>query len=414
MDPWKEQLVGNPLFAGLPADELALMLDGLKLTSLPQGGLLASEGDEGNSFFIIIDGEVEIVKAVGTPQESILGRRKAGELVGEMSLLYPGGKRVATVRACTQAKVVEVSRQVFDNLLERQPRLAYLLLQVMSRRMTEAQDRAIGDLEEKNRLLQIAYDELKAAQVQIIAKEKLERELELAREIQMSILPMELPPISGYDFGALIKPARMVGGDFYDFFELPEGRLGVVIGDVTDKGIPAAIFMAQTNALLRAEASRNVSPGTALRNANRLLLDRNDSGLFATVLYGVLEPQTGEFRFARAGHELPLYINPAGELCKLPAKQGMPLGLVDEPPLDENSLHLEPGSTLLLFTDGLTDGLNPAWRNDGAPAPGELLGVFSGEPAQRICERLESEVIQRQPAEGFVDDLTLVVIQRLA
>jgi sigma-B regulation protein RsbU (phosphoserine phosphatase) len=412
MSDWSEHLTHNPLLRGLPASELALLQTGSRAMRLPAGTLLMREGEQGDAFYLILEGEVEIVKAIGTPEESLLGKRGADQFVGEMSLLYPDGLRMATARAAAELFVLEIPRRVFDDLLARQPHMAYQLLQVMSRRMSEAQDRAIQDLERKNRLLQQAYDELKAAQAQLIAKEKLERELQLAREIQMSILPAFLPELAGYRFGALIQPARAVGGDFYDFFELPGGRLGVVIGDVTDKGIPAAIFMAQTNALLRAEASRDAPPVQTLLNANRLLLEKNEQGLFATVIYGVLEPQTGEFHFARAGHELPLYLDASGAVHKAPSRQGMPLGLIDNPPLDEATITLEPGGGLLLFTDGLPDGLSAAWSDAQAPEPGDLLRSLAQEPAQRICEYLEAEVAGRQPPEGFVDDLTLVMLQR--
>ncbi len=134
------------------------------------------------------------------------------------------------------------------------------MVREMSTRLTNSQSQAIQVLQQKNRQLQEAYDELKAAQEQIVEKEKLERELQLAREIQLSILPRTLPQIGGYDLGALCEPARAVGGDFYDIFLLDQDRLGVVIGDVTDKGVPAAIYMAQTRALIRAKAAADLSP----------------------------------------------------------------------------------------------------------------------------------------------------------
>ena len=154
---------------------------------------------------------------------------------------------------------------------------------------------------------------LKAAQAQIIEKEKLEQELRTARRIQQSILPMELPRLPGYDFGATILSARTVGGDLYDFIPLGEGRLGIAVGDVSDKSVPAAIFMALTRSLLRAEATRSVvrppSPRQALQRVNKLLLDMNDAGMFVTLLYGILDGPRRTFSYPRAGHELPLIVH---------------------------------------------------------------------------------------------------------
>jgi len=144
------------------------------------------------------------------------------------------------------------------------------------------------DLQEKNRQLAQAYEELKAAQAQLIEKEKLESELKIAREIQRNILPRSKPQISGLDFGMLIEPMASVGGDFFDYIELDQERVGLVVGDVSDHGVPAAIFMALTYSLLRAEALRATSPGETLRAVNRQLLNMNSSSMFVTVLYGIL------------------------------------------------------------------------------------------------------------------------------
>lgn len=163
------------------------------------------------------------------------------------------------------------------------------------------------ELTEKNRQLQQAFDERKAAEQQLrIEKERLERELKVAADIQMSILPDKLPMHEHFDFGGRILPARQVGGDFYDVFVLDKDKIGVLIGDVADKGVPSAIFMARAHALIIAEADRATSPGEVLRMANKHLIRLEKSTQFVTALYGVLDTNTGEFSYARAGHESPL------------------------------------------------------------------------------------------------------------
>ncbi len=188
----------------------------------------------------------------------------------------------------------------FDGLLNRQPKLAYTIVQTLTKRLDATTMLSFHDLQEKNRQLQQAYDELKAAQLQIIEKERLEHELQVAAEIQVSILPQELPAVPGYAFGALMYPARMVGGDFYDIFTMDRQRIGLVVGDVSDKGIPSAIFMARTHALIMAEALHGGTPGEILRRVNTHLIKLGQSDQFVTVLLGILDCATRQIRF-RAG-----------------------------------------------------------------------------------------------------------------
>jgi CRP-like cAMP-binding protein len=199
-----------------------------------QGYILLEEENRG-SFFVIVEGEVEIIKALGTPEESLLGVRGAGDYLGEMSLLNWDGKRTASARGLSPMRLVEITRDHFDELLKHQPGLVYEMVREMSTRLTKTQEQAIQVLQQKNRQLQQAYDELKAAQGQLVEKERLEKELQVAREIQLSILPRSLPKAAGYDFGALIVPARAVGGDFTCFHSAPNWAS---YGDVTDR-VPA-------------------------------------------------------------------------------------------------------------------------------------------------------------------------------
>ncbi len=211
---------------------------------------------------------------------------------------------------------------------------------------------------EKNRQLETAYLALQNAQAQIIEKERLERELQLAHDLQQSMLPRELPVAAGYDFGAIMTPAQAVGGDFYDFIELGNGKIGIVVADVSDKGMSAALFMALTRSLIRAEASRGVPPTEALRRVNYHLLDMNETGMFVTVLYGILDTANGEFLYARAGHELPLVYDRTGAAVAVPVGRGQPLALLPDPALDEQRIVIPQGGRLVLNSDGVTDAID--------------------------------------------------------
>ena len=158
------------------------------------------------------------------------------------------------------------------------------------------------------------------------SRERIDQELRVATLIQQNFLPKQLPDLPGWHVSAYYRPAREVGGDFYDFVELPEGQIGFVIGDVTDKGVPAAMVMAATRSVLRASAARVVSPGEVLGRVNDLMCPDMPAKMFVTCMYGVLEPSTGRFRFANAGHNLP-YVRTAEGTTELRAT-GMPLGLM--------------------------------------------------------------------------------------
>jgi serine phosphatase RsbU (regulator of sigma subunit) len=400
-----------PLFGSLDGDEIGFLGDLLHEVSITAGVLLLREGDPGDRFYILVDGEAEVIKALGTPDERIIGVRRAGEFFGEMSLLEAEGLRMASVRARTPLRLLEMARADFDMLLHQRPAVAYEMIRVLSLRLNESHSATIADLREKNHQLAEAYQELKAAQAQIIEKERLEKELETARWIQQSILPRSLPSVPGYGLGVTLVPARAVGGDLYDFIPLSPESLGVVIGDVSDKGVPAAIFMALTYSLLRAEAVRWSSPAQVLQATNRHLLGMNEAGMFVTVLYGVLDCRQGQFTYARAGHELPLHLTRSGDLIGIEYGLGQPLGLFDSPKLDEQSVALEPGSTLLMYTDGATDLTDARGKRFGPERLGEMVRVSPTGSAQSLCDHLWAGLAAYQGNSVQFDDVALIAVR---
>ena len=403
-----------PLFKTLPADELARLQAALPVREASAGAWILEEGQPGDHFFVILQGKVEILKAAGSAEESRLGFRSAGDFIGEMALLNQESARTASARAVSKSRLLVVPYAEVNGLLARHPALAYELARVLSERMTDGQNKTIRSLRKKNIELQKAYDELKAAQAQIIEKEKLERELQLAREIQFSILPETLPPLPGYDFGALMVPARAVGGDFYGIFPLDENRMVLVLGDVTDKGVPAALFMAQTYALLRASSNPSDTPSQILQRANSLLYSMNARGLFATMIYGILTQQTGDFHYVRAGHEFPIMVSPDGIAQLLECPGGLPLGIWDDPMLVENHLVIPPGGLLLLYSDGVTDCNNPQQERFGDERLCQLMETFASDtPTQAVCEKIFESLGDFQQGAPQFDDVTLLAVRAL-
>src|SRR6185503_9607533 len=345
-----------PLFSALPANEIKYLASRLTPYQCAPGHVLFQEGSWEEEFYILLEGEVEILKSVGTSDERSLGVRKAVTLLGEMSLFNRDGYRTATVRALTALALYKMNRAEFDALLHRQPQLAYEMVSLLSKRLESSENQTIADLKEKNEKLRRAYNELKAAQKQIIEKEKLERELELSSQIQQSILPRSLPKRTGFDFGALIIPAHAVGGDFYTFLSLDKNHVGIVVGDVCDKGIPAALFMSLVYSLIRVEARNSRSPVKVLRQVNRHLLNMmNNSTMFVTLIYGILNCNNGRFHYARAAHPAPILLDESGTVVKIPVKPGQPLGLFGNLPIDEERITIPASGTMLLFTDGLNE-----------------------------------------------------------
>jgi serine phosphatase RsbU (regulator of sigma subunit)/anti-sigma regulatory factor (Ser/Thr protein kinase) len=241
------------------------------------------------------------------------------------------------------------------------------------------------------------------------SRERIEQELRVATLIQQNFLPKHLPDLPGWNVAAHYRPAREVGGDFYDFLDLADGQLGIVIGDVTDKGVPAAMVMAATRSVLRASAQRIVSPGEVLGRVNELMCPDMPPKMFVTCLYGVLDVASGQFRFANAGHNLP-YVRTGSGTIELRAT-GMPLGLVEGIEYEEVEATLEPGQTMLLHSDGVAEAHSDGREMFGFPRLMDVVGARRGDPD--VIARVLAELERFTPV-GWEqeDDITLVAIRR--
>jgi sigma-B regulation protein RsbU (phosphoserine phosphatase) len=281
----------------------------------------------------------------------------------------------------------------------------------MSQRLNESENLTIQDLLEKNRQLTRAYEELRAAQAQLVEKERLEAELEVARSIQRSFLPRTAPRLSGYDLGMLIEPVSSVGGDLCDFFPLKGNRLGIAIGDVSGHGVGSALFMALAFSLLRGEASHGALPARVLRKVNRLLLDMSDSGMFVTMLYGILDGPGRQFSYARAGHAPPLVMDAHGKAICPPRGVGQPLGVFDELLLDAQEVTIPSGGQLVLFTDGATEASDAEGRLFGQDRLYDALRQAEGASAQGVCQAAYDAVRSFCGAAAPDDDILFVAVQ---
>jgi serine phosphatase RsbU (regulator of sigma subunit) len=243
-------------------------------------------------------------------------------------------------------------------------------------------------------------------------RERIEQELKVARRIQQASLPREVPELEGWQISPLYRPAREVGGDFYDFHLLPEGRLGVVVGDATGKGVPAALVMSTTCGMLRAVSQAlDSSPGEMLRRVNEALVPSIPDNMFVTCFYAILEPESGHLVYANAGHDPP-YLQRRGEAEELRAR-GMPLGLLPGMGYEEKEIVLDAGESALFYSDGLVEAHGPQGEMFGFPRLRALVAEHGEERSlgDFLLEELYSFVGESWEQE---DDITLLTLRRSA
>jgi serine phosphatase RsbU (regulator of sigma subunit)/ketosteroid isomerase-like protein len=255
---------------------------------------------------------------------------------------------------------------------------------------------------------------LKEIEQQVRERELVEQELRVASRIQHASLPKEVPELEGWKISPLYRPAREVGGDFYDFHLLPEGRLGLVVGDATGKGVPAALVMSTTCGMLQlaAQALGSSSPGEVLRQVNEALLARIPQNMFVTCFYAILEPKSASLSYANAGHDLP-YVRHGGECEELRAR-GTPLGLMPSMSYEEKEITLQANEAVLFYSDGLVEAHDPEGEMFGFPRLRALVAEHAEEERQLgefLMEELYSFVGEGWEQE---DDITLLTLKRSA
>jgi serine phosphatase RsbU (regulator of sigma subunit) len=249
-----------------------------------------------------------------------------------------------------------------------------------------------------------------------IKRQRLEEEMAVGRQIQLTLLPEAPPTVPGWEFATFYQPARLVGGDFYDFFELPEesgGGLGMVIADVADKGVPAALLMALSRSIIRTKAmTPGLNPAEVLQRSNQLIMKDSRSKLFLTAFYAVLEPTTGRLCYSVAGHNRPVWLHAAtGAVAELSGR-GIVLGIFDKIELEERDVNLAPGDLLVFYTDGLTEAMDEQHRLFGEERLHAVIAAHPKASAQQLLEAIVAAVHTFTDLAPQSDDLTLFVVKR--
>src|SRR5215204_4730085 len=340
------------------------------------------------------------------PNDPILAYLTNVSVVVECEKLDLDSPALQTMKAADLKLVVPlVSQGELIGLLNLGPRL--------SQQEYSADDRKLlNDLATQTAPAVQVAQLVRQQQQQAQERERIEQELRVARLIQQTLLPKHVPDRPGYEVAAYYQPAREVGGDFYDFLDLDDGRLGLVVGDVTDKGVPAALVMATTRTMLRASAQRLDSPGEVLKRVNDVIVPDIPPNMFITCLYAILDLETGRLQFANAGHDLPYRRSSSAGGAEELRATGMPLGLLPGMSYEEKEIVLEKGEGVLFYSDGLVEAHDPEREMFGFPRLQGLVGAHRSG-GQEMVNFLLSELSRFTGGDWEQeDDITLVTLER--
>ncbi|MCP4415359.1 MAG: SpoIIE family protein phosphatase [Chloroflexi bacterium] len=395
---------------GLDEETLQLLREVAQRKEYPANTTLCHQGKVEHVFYVMVEGNVAITRVSENGQERILNMVGANGYFGEMGLI-DDSPRAANCITVTTTTVLEVTEEAFDEFVETSPTLAKMMLQRILSNARNLDRFYIEDLQNKNEALEKAYADLKAAQAKLIEQERLERELELAAQVQRNLLQQELPQFPDYGFAAYLEPARQVGGDFYDVLEIDDEHVGILIADVADKGFHAALFMAVTRTLFLQEGRHSLSPAEVALAVHRGMFEvANTDEVFLTAFYGVLHRPSGRLTYVRAAHERPFLVHPGREVMALPG-DGRFLGMIQELTLTEQTIDLEPGDRLIMFSDGVPDAVNEAEEGYSNLQLAAAISACSSQSAAGIVAHLVRDVAQWQGNAAPFDDLTLLVLE---
>jgi serine phosphatase RsbU (regulator of sigma subunit) len=412
-----------PLFQDVSPTDLERLASRVSERPLAAGEVLFLQNDDAHESFLILSGELEVITYLNGV-ELRLEVRQAGELIGEMALI-DNSPRSATVRAVSESRVAVLDEDAFYTLLLSHSALAVEMLRRGTSSLRNTSQRMISNLEAKNTELLKAYDDLKAAQDELIFLNRIQEEMTVARRIQRQFLPGTLPQIDGWQLAALNRGAQAVGGDFFDCVELPDNRLGLVVADVCGKGVPAALFVALTRSLLRAASQtpwefkerptaqhRDVLTRALWFTNDYIAREHGESNMFITVFYAVLEPETGRISYVNAGHNPPLMISGDGKHIRELESYNLPVGIIETESYSAAEFVMEAGEMLVAFSDGITEAMNPAGEPYGDERFIDELRANCSLSAQELTTTIEQRVDEYAAGAPQADDMTLLILRR--
>lgn len=398
----------------LPDIELNSLTNIVVTRTYPSGSIICYEGEREYIFYIIKQGEVAFTKKMGD-SEQFLGLKTRGEFFGELGVL-DRAPRAATVHAISDCTLIEIHEDTLDDVLTRYPSVSRAIMRGITRSVRDTDRITIAELQLKNSELARTLKNLKAAQAELLRRERLKRDLEIAATVHQSILPTSFPELPGFEFAAAARPAREIGGDLYDVVDMGQGQIGIVMADASGKSVQAAIYMAVVRALFLSHTNANLSPADTLHRIHNLLMkvSTGPADMFVTAFYARLDQTSGQMSYARGGHDRPVYFHAAtGQLSLLNAP-GRFLGLLPGFTVEEECLAMHPGDMLICYSDGVTDAVRAA--------DGEMYGLerfkniviqHGHGPAQALVDHIVEDIDNFRNGADQPDDLTLLVAKAL-
>lgn len=371
--------------------------------------VLCHQGVIENTFYVVVKGQVEVVQTLEDGQKRLLGVCKPPQFFGEMGLLDET-PRIADCITKTKTTVLEITHEIFHDLVDSSPSVAYALMYRFLENLRANDALAIDELMVKNQQLAKAYQELQIAQLELVKKEVLERELQIAAEVQRSLLPQQLPSFPDFDFSAHLQFARRAGGDFYDVMPLDDDHVGIVLGDVADKGVHASLFMAVTRTLFLSESKRSLSPAEVTKNVQQGMLDMSaNNDMFVMAFYGVLHRPNGELTYIIAGHQQPIVARADGSIETLEG-HGSFLGMFEAIDVHEYHTVLESGDCLVLFSNGVTDAMSADGRQYGRQKLVEAITSAKNKSAATVADSIIKDISSWCADKALIDDLALLIV----
>ena len=383
------------LFSGIPYHLIEDVLKTCPVLELASGEVMLTPGQRNDSIYLLLAGGLQIhLGARDTNDFIVIG---PGECIGELSII--DGKPVsAYVVAETACRVLIIHEAVFWGSIIPIPEVARNLMIVLSERMRL-----------NNKLI---LERLKSH----LMLEHLQKELQVAKRIQASMLPSTFPLFperADVDIFAVMDAAKDIGGDFFDAFFVKPDRLFIGIGDVSGKGIPAALFMARSMTQLRMEALRDLPPDEILARVNSRLCENNESGMFVTLFCGILDLQTGDLRYSNAGHNPPLADAAGGSFDFIEVPRGTVVGIMEDARFECARMRLQPGQTLMLYTDGVTEAMNPRQELYSEERFRETLSSGRRADAKAIIEAVRGDIDSFAQGASQSDDITMLALRYL-
>jgi len=353
---------------------------------------------------------LDVLAAIGSAAETTLSLRPGEGIAGNV---LSNGKGVIVNDARSSPEFVE-GEQVVASLICTPLQVEERTFGVMNISSETPVQYTAGDLKLASALSMQAAVSIENARLHAeqLERERIVKELEIARNIQQTLLPTSLPTLAGADMAAMSLPAKEVGGDFYDVIPISSEALGLVIADVSGKGVPAALFMALSRALMRANSVRAEDVAEAVIQTNRLILECATSGLFVTLFYGIIEPQQRMLRYVSAGHNPPILFRSATGEVELLEADGIALGVMDEIELEEKTVTVEPGDVIVMYTDGVTESINTQEEEFGEARLIEEIQQHHALPAQELMSRITNDILTEfTQGEPQFDDFTMMVVK---